>query len=54
MTLEEMKNLKSGDEVINTLGTVTYTVIANYGTRVTAIRIADLTNPGEWELVEKS
>lgn len=34
-----------------TLDGPTYMVLANYGTRVTAVACADLTNPAEWDLV---
>jgi hypothetical protein len=28
-------------------------VVTNYGTRVTAVKIADVTNPSEWEIYDK-
>ncbi|MBN3949384.1 MAG: hypothetical protein HWQ38_24140 [Nostoc sp. NMS7] len=54
MTPEQFKNLKTGDIVRGVLSSHTYIVTDNYGDHVTAVRTVDLTNPSEWELVQKS
>jgi hypothetical protein len=54
MTKDEFKNLRYGDIVRSQAGGESYIVTANYGGRVTAVRTADLTNPIEWELVQKA
>jgi hypothetical protein len=54
MTPEEFKNLNTGDIVRSKLSSEALVVTANYGSRVTAVRSADLTNPSEWELIQKS
>lgn len=51
MTRDEMQNLKPGDLVRHRSGGSAMIVHANYGTRVTAVRTADLTNPVEWNRV---
>ena len=54
---KNMKNfigLKPGDCVTHVAEpNVTYTVLANFGTRVTCVALADMTNPHEWECVSK-
>lgn len=54
MKQEDFENLQPGDVVRNkhNKGNA-YIIHANYGGRVTAVRVADMTNPTEWELVEK-
>jgi len=54
MDKEEFKRLAPGDIVRSCRGGSGYTVTDNYGTRVTAVRVADLTNPDEWSLVSKA
>jgi hypothetical protein len=54
MTKDELKNLRYGDLVRSKASGASYIVTANYGGRVTAVRTADLTNPDEWELVQKA
>ena len=48
MTHEEFKNLKTGDIVKHVSNGRLFIVSANYGTRVTAVTTADLTNSSEW------
>ncbi len=54
MTKKEFESLQPGDIVRGKSSFVSYIVTANYGNRVTAVHTADLTNPPEWDLVEKS
>ncbi len=49
MTKDEFENLKKGDMVRSKSANISYMVIVNFKSRVTAIRIADMTNPDEWE-----
>lgn len=50
--MQDFRGIRRGDLVrhIATNGPA-YVVLENYGTRVTAVACADLTNPVEWELV---
>jgi hypothetical protein len=50
MTLEEMRKLKPGDAIRHKGDANGYIVTANYLSRVTAVRTADITNPAEWDL----
>lgn len=54
MTRDEFKNLSTGDIVRGVASTHAFVVLANYGDRVTAVDIADLTNPDEWNLMFKA
>jgi hypothetical protein len=45
--------LQAGD-LVESSGGVLYMVASNFGTRLTAVRTADLTNPFEWKLVAKA
>jgi hypothetical protein len=51
MTYDEMHQLQPGDIVRGNGSSQSYVVTANYGSRVTAVRTVDLTNPNEWDLV---
>jgi hypothetical protein len=51
MTYDEMRQLQPGDIVRGKGSSQSYVVTANYGSRVTAVRTVDLTNPSEWDLV---
>ena len=51
MNVNQFKQLQEGDIVRGKSSGESYVVVANYGDRVTAIRVADMTNPDEWELV---
>jgi hypothetical protein len=53
MNREEFYALKRGDIVKPIGGCETYVVSANYGERVTAATTIDITNPGNWMLVQK-
>lgn len=56
MSPEMFKKLEPGD-LVRWAGEAddghAYVVVANYGDRVTAVRIVDMTNPPEWDLVSK-
>lgn len=54
MTKEEMKNLGQGDIVRGRMSSNAFVVMSNYGERVTAVRMVDITNPDEWELIAKA
>lgn len=54
MTRKQFKKLNVGDIVREPLGDRGLVVTANYGSRVTAVRTFDLTNPEEWDLVLKA
>lgn len=50
--IKTLHELKPGDAVRSkTNPRTTYTVISNYGDRVTAVRVADITNAPEWEVL---
>ena len=55
MSREEMINLQPGDSIIHKNGVSPYTVVSNYGDMATAIaiKITNITNPSEWDLVSK-
>ena len=48
--LKSINELQTGDIVRGKISHQTFTVVANYGTRATAVKVADITNPGEWEV----
>ena len=50
--LNKIEDLEPGDIIRNKGEKSTFQVTANYGTRATAVRTADVTNPGEWEVLE--
>ena len=51
MTQEEFNKLDVGDVVYHKDDKrVGYVVTCNYGNHVTAVRTADLTAPGEWDI----
>lgn len=54
LTQEELENLSPGDIVRHKSGDKGYLVCVNFGGRVTAVDIADITNPDEWLLVSKA
>ena len=49
----EFKNLKIGDTVISKLTKQPFIVIGNFGSRITAVQLADLTNRHEWILYKQ-
>lgn len=55
MTDEEFNSLAGGDFIRHKESTSGeyYTVLSNYGDRVTAVRTVDMTNPSEWDLINK-
>ena len=53
MNQEIFRDLDAGDIIMSELTGICYTVMVNYGRRVTAVRTADVTNPSEWKLVNK-
>lgn len=54
MEPNDLKGLSRGDIIKSAGDSRTFTVIANYGDRVTAVATADVTNPAEWDLVLKA
>ena len=54
MTEQELQNLCAGDLVMGKTSGQVFIVTANCGSRVTAVQTADLTNAGEWQLIQKS
>ena len=53
MKKEDFEQLQIGDIVVSEFGHC-YVVTGNYGGRVTAAATADLTNPSEWEILNKA
>jgi len=51
MTPEDFKNLKPGDIIRNKSGSEGYIITAHYGSRATAVRTIDVTNPSEWDWI---
>ena len=50
-SISTLRDLQPGDMIRHaTNGDRTYIVTANYGTRVTAVRTADLTQASEWQV----
>ena len=49
-----LNDLQAGDVVQSRTYGLSYIVVSNYCNHVTAIRTADITNPDEWVLVQKS
>jgi hypothetical protein len=54
VTGEEMKDLNVGDLVCHVHESEVYVVTANYGSRITAVKTVDLTNPMEWCAVRRA
>jgi hypothetical protein len=54
MSETEFQHLQPGDIIVSVFSGQPYLVAANYGTRVTAVQTADVTNASEWTLVRKS
>lgn len=48
--LTSINELQTGDIVRGKRSHQTFTVVANFGDRATAVKVADITNPGEWEV----
>jgi hypothetical protein len=51
--LNSINELQTGDIVRGKVNHQTYTVVANFGTRATAVRVADITNPIEWQVLRE-
>lgn len=49
--VENLNEIKVGDVIRGKSSGVAFVVTANYGTRLTATRTQDVTNPEEWELL---
>ena len=49
--VERMAEMTTGRAVRHRVTGDVYMVAENYGTRATAVRVVDITNPDEWELV---
>jgi spermidine/putrescine-binding protein len=55
MKITHIKELKEGDKIRHRSDpTNLYTVTANYGDHVTAVKTVDVTNAPEWELVSQA
>lgn len=54
MTEDELRSLKPGDVVRHRRNGQSFQVLGNFGGRVTAVDLADVTNPNEWEVVSRS
>jgi len=48
------KELSTGDLVQGYYDHQIYIVMANYGNRITAVKTVDMTNPIEWNLINKA
>ena len=51
VTKDEMRALQPGDIIQHKGLRIGYIVAANYGTRITAVQTADVTNPSEWDVI---
>jgi hypothetical protein len=49
--VKSIADLKTGDVIRGKSTGRTYVVVSNYGNRVTAVAVADVTNPSEWEVM---
>lgn len=54
MTEDDFEALNEGDVVRSKSMGMTYIVAANYGNRVMAVRVVDMVNPREWELISRA
>ena len=54
MKAETFKKLQTGDIIKHATDKRPFIVTANYGDRVTAVAVVDMTNPSEWQLVLKA
>lgn len=53
MTQEEFDRLSVGDVVRGKSSREPYVVTAIYGSRATAVKTVDMTNPDEWDIASK-
>lgn len=54
MNKSEFMNLREGDIVQGKSSGLGYVVVANYGNHVIIVRSMEITNPDEWEIIQKS
>jgi hypothetical protein len=54
MSPADFRSLKCGDIVQSRFDSTGYIVTANYGDRATAVTSVDMTNPTEWDLIQKA
>lgn len=54
MTEAELRALQPGDIIRHKGSFQAVIVAANYGSRVTAVRVFDVTNAIEWDLIQKA
>ena len=54
MTKQDLENLQPGDVVRHWATGRAYTVLASFGERATAVAVADVTNPDEWDVIVKA
>ena len=52
-SIVSLQELKSGSIVRGKLSQRIFIVVSNYGGRVTAVDVADITNPDEWEVLDR-
>lgn len=53
MEKEQFEKLQPGDIIRHVSGGEGLIVHGNYGGRITAVRVTDVTNPYEWDLILK-
>lgn len=51
--VNNLSQLEAGDIIRSKSSLLVYVVAENYGTRATAVRTVDVTNPIEWEAMRK-
>lgn len=51
ITVKNITELQPGDKVRSKVTELVYIVVTNFGDRVTAVRVADITNTPEWEVL---
>jgi hypothetical protein len=54
MTNEEFKHLREGDIVRAKASGISYVICVNYGRHVSAVRTIDITNPEDFDVIEKA
>lgn len=53
MTREQLQGLQPGDIIRHKHAAEAMVVTANYGTRAIAVRTADVSNPDEWDIIDR-
>lgn len=51
--ITNLQDIPEGSIIRHKAGEFVYIVTANYGNRLTAVRTVDVTNPSEWEILER-